>query len=1194
MEMRMVRASTIVAMLSMLLVGGMPAPSARAAELGPEQVKFFETHVRPLLVENCFSCHAEKKQKGGLRLDSRADLLKGGKNGPIFDATHPDASKLLAAIRYDEEDLQMPPDDRLTPDQVAVLTQWVRMGAPWPAEGKRIQAPLARSKKRIISDADRAFWSFQPVKAQAVPPVADQAWCRNPIDHFILAKLQAEGLKPAPQADRATLIRRLMFDLHGLPPTPEEVDAFVRDPSSTAYEDLVDRLLASPRYGEQWARHWLDLVRYAESDGFKQDAYRPNAWPYRDYVIKSFNTDKPYDRFVTEQLAGDEIAPNDPEVIVATGYLRAGQYEYNNSNPPAQWTQILDDVTDVTGDAMLGLSMGCARCHDHKFDPILQADYYRLRSFFAPMLPRNDLALATDAEKESHARAMAEWERKAAPVRVKLKAFEEPAIKKLETTAFKRFPEEIQAILNKPVAERTPYEEQIAQLAARQITSRADGVTLKLTGKDKDEYESLKKQRTELLAQRPKPLMDGLVVTDVGPVPPPVTIPGDPEHPIEPGYLRVLDTQPLEVPAIAPTETSTGRRTALAKWITQPGNGLTTRVIANRIWQSHFGRGIVATSSDYGRLGTPPTHPELLDWLAKRFVDDGWSFKKAHRLMLTSATYRQSAIRSTPEAAALKDPENRWLWKMNTRRLDAEQVRDAMLAASGELKEDAGGPSVEQTSPHRSVYTKQLRNTRDPLLDVFDAPEAFSSVPLRNVTTTATQSLFMINGDFPLKRSAALAGRLRQRVKSSDPEALVDAAFQIVYGRPPEPPELKAAVGFLKAHHQPAKPADSAPNGDAPITQTMPQRGGQAVVVRNANPADMLRLPETPPLVSTAFTVEAYVQLESVYDNASVRVIASQWDGENAHAGWSLGVTGEKSKYQPRNLILQVATKDGYEVVASDMRLDLHKAYYVAVAANLAGREGDRRHVLREGPDRHGRAAEDREGRPQADRVVRLRQPAGPRRPRRGDQGHAGMGRPDRRGARQQRVPQGHRHPLQRRRRRPGGPRPLDAQGTPRILPGQRRATKGSRAADFRRRRREIQVTVERIGGRRRADRFLPRAAELQRVPLRRLKWNARLSEPGCPQPGLDPSQTGLGTARLWKRFLFARRTRCRVTVVEGSGIHVRSTPHAPRAAPLDPRVAPRIPRTLRRWVRRAGDGEPSRKSRDRFGALGRPLTLAP
>lgn len=652
-------------------------------------------------------------------------------------------------------------------------------------------------KHRTITAEDHEFWSLQPLRNPPVPDVANAGWCRNAIDRFVLQKLESEHLSPAPEAGRAVLIRRATFDLIGLPPTPEQVDAFVQDRSPDAYEKVIDRLLASPQYGERWGRHWLDLVRYAESDGFKQDAYRPNAWRYRDYVIRSFNEDKPYDRFVKEQLAGDELWPDDPDALIATGYLRHGLYEYNQREVPKQWSQILMDVTDVTGDALLGLSMQCARCHDHKFDPILQTDYFRLQAFFAPMLPRNDWPVATQEQKAEYETARAAWEEKTESIRAKMRAIEQPGIESAAKATIKKFPEETQSILHKPAADRTPQEEQWAQLAMRQVYDSSENPQAKVRAKDKEEYAELNKELASYDSIKPEPLPLALVATDVGPVAPPICVPGHSDQPLEPGIPVVLeDGHGL---SIAPSASSTGRRTALADWITRPSNPLSTRVIVNRIWQYHFGRGLVATPSDFGHLGTPPTHPKLLDWLASRFVSDGWSLKTLHRLIMTSASYRQAATREAPEMARTKDPEDRWLWRCDTRRLDAEQIRDAMLVVSGELKPEAGGPSVDANTPRRSVYTKVLRNHPDPLLEAFDSPDSFGSVCTRNVTTTPTQSLLLINGDWPLKRAAAFARRVRAQAKSADPGALIEYAYRLAYGRAPQADERQSAIDFLKS-----------------------------------------------------------------------------------------------------------------------------------------------------------------------------------------------------------------------------------------------------------------------------------------------------------------------------------------------------------------------------------------------------------
>ncbi len=911
----------LLVLTGVLLAAAAPPPAPQA-EPSPEEAKFFETKVRPLLSARCFKCHGAEaaKPKGGLRLDSREGVLKGGNSGAVIVPGKPAQSLLLTAVSGRDPDLKMPPKEDLPREEIETLARWIAMGAPFPA-GKA----AATRREKEITDKDRAFWSFRPVLEPPVPAAGGA----GPVDAFLLQKLAAEGLSPAPEADRRTLIRRATFDLHGLPPAPEEVEAFVGDPSPDAYAKLIDRLLASPRYGERWARHWLDLVRYAESDGFRQDAYRPHVWPYRDYVIRSFNEDKPYDRFVLEQLAGDELAPDDPEVVVATGFLRLGMYEYNQRDVPKQWGEILNDLTDVTGDVFLAMGMGCARCHDHKFDPLLQRDYFALQAFFAPLLWRDDAVLATRGRQEERRKALANWEEKTAALRAEIAAIERPHVASAEKSITTKFLPEFQAMMRKPVADRTPKEHQIASLAHRQVVFERTTIDGKIKGAEREKWSALKRQLAEFDALRPAELPPAFIATDVGPVAPPTTIPGDPENrPVGPAFLSVLGGG---APPAAGSSASTGRRTALAQWLVRPDHPLTARVIVNRIWQHHFGRGLVASSSDFGTLGEKPSHPELLDWLAARFVKDGWSFKKMHRLLMTSAAYRQSATRAMPQIARLKDPENRWLWRMNPRRLEAEEIRDAMLAATGELDGRAGGESADPAGPRRTVYTKAIRNTRDPLLDVFDLPESFASVGGRNVTTTATQALLMINGRWPLDRAQAFAARLRKSGARDDAER-VDLAWRLAYGRPPSEAEQAAALAFL-GRGGPARAVAALP---PPLVQTMPHRGGQAAKFRNGALEDQLRLPEGAALPPGDFTIEAVVQLESLYENAAVRVIASQWDGEPTHAGWSFGVTSEKSKHQPRNLILQLAGDGGYEVVASDLRLELHKTQYVAVSVRIA------------------------------------------------------------------------------------------------------------------------------------------------------------------------------------------------------------------------------------------------------------------
>ncbi|WZO97880.1 PSD1 and planctomycete cytochrome C domain-containing protein [Isosphaeraceae bacterium EP7] len=776
------------------------AGRARAQEPAPELTRFFEAEVRPLLAQKCYKCHGPDKQEGGLRLDSRGAMLEGGDGGPAIVPGKPAESVLVEAVNY--EGVEMPPDGKMADTQRATLARWVEVGAPWPAGDK----PAA--KKAKLTDEDRAFWSFRPVARQATPAVDDDGRGRNPIDAFIFAGISAAGLTPAPEADRPTLIRRLTFDLHGLPPAPEEVDAFIADTRPDAYERLVDRLLASPRYGQRWGRHWLDLVRYADSDGYNQDAFRPNAWRYRDYVVDAFNADRPYDRFVAEQLAGDEIDPADPTMKVAVGYLRMGTYEYNQRDIPGQWNTILNDVTDVTGDVFLGLGMACARCHDHKFDPILQRDYYRLRAFFEPMLPVQDAELADAAERRRHDARMAAWRAETAQIRGEMEAIERPVLEKRIFDAFAKFQPETKALLITPRAERSPADHQLAELAYRQMTYEYDHIAdFMKTSKDKAAWDALRKRLAEHDAARPKPLPTALSVVDVGPEAPPTTIPGDrTKSPVEPGYLTLLDPSPASIPSVKPGARTTGRRSALASWITRPDNPLAGRVMVNRIWQYHFGRGLVGTSSDFGRKGDLPSHPALLDWLAGELVDRGWSLKAIHRLILGSATYRQSARHPSPEAGARVDPENRLLWRASTRRLEVEPIRDAMLAVSGELDPAIGGPPAPATSPRRTVDTRGMRNSPDAMLDRFDAPDPSTTTPQRNITVTPLQSLLMINGTWTLARASAFADRLK--VAAPDAEGRVTLAYRRAFGRNPEPDERAEALAFLRDQ----------PGGKAPDT----------------------------------------------------------------------------------------------------------------------------------------------------------------------------------------------------------------------------------------------------------------------------------------------------------------------------------------------------------------------------------------
>ncbi|WP_439621915.1 PSD1 and planctomycete cytochrome C domain-containing protein [Gemmata sp.] len=752
----------------------------------------FEESIRPLLSEHCFRCHGADKQKGGLRVDSREALLAGGDSGAAIVPGKPEESLFVQALKHDG--LKMPPSKQLPDEQIAVLAKWIKDGAVWGGRASKTGGASGHAARKpgLITDDDRKWWAFQkPLRPEV--PGAGGNWARTPIDHFIAQRLNAEQVSHAGEADRQTLIRRLTFDLIGLPPAPAEVTAFVEDRSPDAYEKLVEKLLASPRYGERQARAWLDVVRYAESDGYRADAARPHAWRYRDYVIRAFNADTGYDRFVREQLAGDELYPNDPNALIATGYFRLGQYEYNQKDVRGQWAAIQNDITDVTADAFLALGLGCARCHDHKFDPVLQKDYFSLQSFFAGLRFVDEPVFPSAAARAEYEAELAAWDAKTAPLREKMAALLGPVLAKIQANAGDKYPPEIQAVIHKPAAERTPGERQLYELAMRQVRELELDRAPSRLGKHKDEYDALKKE----LDAATKPVAPmAMVARDLGPDAAEVLIPGGRKKAVaaEPAFPVVLGASP---PLIRARPDSTGRRAALAEWLTSKDHPLTARVMVNRIWQGHFGTGLVATASDFGTLGEKPSHPELLDWLAVEFVEHGWSLKHIHRLIVTSAVYRQASVGSAKGAARTADPENRLLSRMSVRRLDAEQVRDAMLATSGELKLDAGGPAVPAAAPRRSIYTRVLRNSPDPLIASFDAADGISGCARRNITVTPTQALLLMNGTGTLARAEAFAARVMP-ADGKDAAAGVTEAYRRAFGRSPTTEEAAEALEFLK------------------------------------------------------------------------------------------------------------------------------------------------------------------------------------------------------------------------------------------------------------------------------------------------------------------------------------------------------------------------------------------------------------
>ncbi|HEY8505512.1 MAG TPA: DUF1549 and DUF1553 domain-containing protein, partial [Gemmataceae bacterium] len=551
-------------------------------------------------------------------------------------------------------------------------------------------APVSPAGAASPSDDAGAGWAFRPAVPPPVPDVAGEAV--NPIDAFLLRRLRERGLDFRPEADRATLLRRVTFDLTGLPPTPEEIDAFLNDDAPDAYERVVERLLASPRFGERAALFWLDLVRFAETDGFKADDPRPTAWRYRDYVIRSFNEDKPYDRFVREQIAGDELYPGNPEALIATAMHRHYPDEYNAVNLEQRRQEILNDITDTTAQVFLGLTMGCAKCHDHKYDPISQRDYYRMQAFFAAWWPA-EAPLVGPEELAAYRAEREEWLEKTEELRRKLAEIEKPYRERHARKQRSRFPPEYAALLDVPPEERTPLQKQIAVMVERQVYPEGLNVAGQMKGPERERWRQMT-EKLRAVAEEPGAPPRGMVFAEVGPTAPATRLLAGgnwrrPGEELKPGFLSALGGQDA---AVTPRAESTGRRAALAEWLTRPDHPLTARVMANRIWQQHFVEGIVRTPSDFGAQGERPTHPQLLDWLAAELTGSGWSLKHLHRLMVTSRAYRQG--NGHDGAAAAADPENRLLWRMNRRRLEGETLRDAILAVNGTLNPRMGGPSV--------------------------------------------------------------------------------------------------------------------------------------------------------------------------------------------------------------------------------------------------------------------------------------------------------------------------------------------------------------------------------------------------------------------------------------------------------------------------------------------------------------------
>jgi hypothetical protein len=682
--------------------------------------------------------------------------------------------------------------------------------------GRAADPPVEKYTEPELTAEDRAFWSFQPPVRPTVPDGKRVGWIRNPVDAFILSQLEAKGIAPAPEADKRTLIRRVTFDLTGLPPTPAEVNAFQKDLSPDAYEKVVTRLLDSPQYGERWAQHWLDVVRFAESNGYELDAERPQAWRYRDYVIRSFNADKPYERFLKEQIAGDEMAKGKdpksvPDLFVATGMHRCGQIHVVSGNLDKDEVrqEVLTEMVNGVGSAVLGLTLGCARCHDHKFDPISQADFYRLQAYFQAT-KLSDVDIADEAERDAVKKKVAEIEAKTGPIKKQIAAIDAPYRKRVLQEKTARLDPESRKALAAAADKRTDSQKKRVQSLGGALTVRWDDVLAIITPEDAAKRAALRKRYFEWNEGLPPPAARAWAITaDPSPAATYVLKRGN--------FRRKAVAVSAAVPRVANlTDATPKTRTELADWLVDPKNPLTSRVIVNRLWAYHFGRGIVATPNDFGTRGARPTHPELLDWLATELVQHHWSLKHLHRLMVTSATYRQASDRPANSA----DPDNQLFGKMNRQRLDAEAIRDAILATAGTLNPKPFGPGVKvplepevynliftedepdylwpvtpdpKEHTRRSIYLFAKRNVKLPLLEAFDQPDTLNSCAVRPVSTFAPQALILMNGPFAREQAARMAFGL---LKDGGKDRIV-VAYRRAFGRMPMAEERKVGEKFL-------------------------------------------------------------------------------------------------------------------------------------------------------------------------------------------------------------------------------------------------------------------------------------------------------------------------------------------------------------------------------------------------------------
>ncbi len=760
-------------------------------------IRYFETYIRPLLAKHCYECHGNKEQEASLRLDTWTGLMNGGDTGTAIVGGKPAQSLLLTAVKYQDPNLQMPPENRLSRQDVGKLEHWIRIGAPHPDAS---ETPLTTKKKRISIEEGRKFWSFRRPRKPPFPDVknVNDKLAASEIDRFILKKLKEYGLKPAPPADRRTLIRRTTQTLLGLPPTPEEVDAFLKDKSANAFEKVVDRLLASPHYGERWGRHWLDVARYADSNGLDENIHHGNAWRFRDYVVKSLNKDKPYDQFLIEQIAGDLLPMEGAdeatryERLIATGFLMIGPKVLAEVDETKMEMDIIDEQLDTLGRAVMGLTLGCARCHDHKFDPIGTDDYYALAGIFK------------STKTMEHYTKIARWWEVPIP----------NAVDRQKQSDHKMKVDEAKAKVDSFLAETSK----------KVVASLPEGISVEGNLEDKFPAETkaeLKKLREVVmkLEKAPPAVSSAMAVAERGVKDLPIHIRGS--------HLTLGEVVPRRFPRVLagnkqdafPKDRS--GRLKLARWLTSNEHPLTSRVIVNRVWRWHFGTGLVGSPDNFGIIGQKPVNQPLLDWLAVSLQENVWSLKWLHKKILMSQTWQMSS--QFDEHAQSVDPENRLQWRANVRRLEAEAIRDSILAVSGQIDRTFGGTLItianrsfffdhtskdttDYSSVRRSIYLPVVRNHLYEVFSLFDYSDAGSVVGSRGTSTVAPQALFMMNAEFMQKAGDALAKRVES---ARNNEEKVKALYRIALTRPPTADELKNTSTFIRRSRQLSEKAEA-------------------------------------------------------------------------------------------------------------------------------------------------------------------------------------------------------------------------------------------------------------------------------------------------------------------------------------------------------------------------------------------------